>query len=235
MIRYYLFYFSFTCNLTKKISLQRIDQSAERKKSARSVHINEKFVCVRLLQLRFPVRLGSLWSRFFSSKSPQLGVDLFKLHLFGASVEDNTTGTASHLEKWHRWMWAELRCEETVYSHRYLQLESPWLMRHTQKTSFSHHLRSIRPLLIPWLSPVQCSCIWWSQANTLPFLQHSILITFLCFLPSLHPSFLWFLVITQEKTHNRRGGRSVVLISWQFTPSWFWMTDNLLKYCIWFS
>lgn len=117
MIRYYLFYFSFTCNLTKKFSLQRIDQSVERKKSAHSIHINEKFVCVHLLQLRFPVRLESLRSRFFSSKSPQLGVGLFKLHLFGASVEDNTTGTANHLDKWHRWMWAELRCDGTVYSN----------------------------------------------------------------------------------------------------------------------
>lgn len=190
-------------------------------------------VCDHLLRLQFPVWLESVRSRFCSSKRPQLVVDLFKICLFSASVlcclEDSTTGTANHLEKLHSWMWAELWCDATVY----LQLESLWLMRHTQKNSFSHHLQSIRPLLIPWSSPVQRSCICWSQANTLLFLQHSILITFLCFLPSFHPSFLRFLVITQEKTHNRRGGRSVVLISWQVIRSWFWMTDHLLKYFIW--
>lgn len=146
-------------------------------------------------------------------------------------LEDTTAGTTNHLGKKYT---AEYEQSYDVMRAFICGL-SLWLMRRTQKAGFSYHHRSIRPLLIPHLSPIQCSWIWWSQADSLPFLQHSILITFLCFLPSFQLSTLCFLVIAQEKMHNRKAGRSVVLISWQFTPSWFWMTDNLLKYFIWSS
>lgn len=174
---------------------------------------------------------SSVRSRFFQSQSPQLPVDVFKVCLFGASFaafcalfggehnrDDQSFGKMTPLNV-RRVMMRAFICS--------LSLSNWW---DTQKTSFSYHLHSIRPLLIPWSSPVQCCCIWWSQAATVPCLQHSILITFLCFLPSFHPSSLQFLVITQEKPHNRRGDRNVVLISWHFLPSWFWMTDNLLKH-----
>lgn len=49
-------------------------------------------------------------------------------------------------------------------------------------------------------------------------------INYLCFLPSFQPSLLWRLVITQEKTHKRRVGRSVFLISQ------FGITDHLPKF-----
>lgn len=57
---------------------------------------------------------SSVRSRFFPSQSPQLAVDVFQVCLFGASfaafcaVWRRATGTANHLEKWHRWMWGEL-------------------------------------------------------------------------------------------------------------------------------
>lgn len=66
----------------------------------------------------------------------------------------------------------------------------PWMHTHThmhiytktQDRAISQHPQSIRPQLIPLRSLVQCSCIYRSQASTLLFLQHSVLITFLCFL-----------------------------------------------------
>lgn len=168
-------------------------------------------------------------NNFFSANRP-FSVDSLKICLFGPfcgnccvlCLEDNTTEMANNLEKLQHWMWAELWCDKTVYSNRYRQ--SLWEMPHTQthshtrtqKTSFSQHLRSVKPLLIPWPSLVQCSCISWSQANTLLFLQHSILITFLC-----PPSILipLFSCCTRENTKKGGGDRGAALIAWQVLPS----------------
>lgn len=49
----------------------------------------------------------------------------------------------------------------------------------------SQQTHSIRPLLMPSRSLVRCSRIYRSQASTLLFLQHSLLISFLCFSCSL--------------------------------------------------
>lgn len=69
----YLSYFSFTCTLANKSSLLTTDRSVGRKKKpANFVHFNEKFVCVNLPQLQFPVGLESVRSRIFSSKGPEL-------------------------------------------------------------------------------------------------------------------------------------------------------------------
>lgn len=58
----------------------------------------------------------------------------------------------------------------------------PCIYTQAHERAIPQHPRSIRPVLIPARSSVQCSCIYRSQASTPLLLQHSVLITFLCFL-----------------------------------------------------